>query len=247
MRRPARRLPFATALTLAAGLALGAAALLAPPPAQSQGIGTRAYAPEDLRTLSPADRARVISLEYSEQSSGRRIPDDQLRFYLDQVQRSNWTFSRIKQDIATSLAGTGPRPPRPPVGQTVRCESEDNRTRTCSVPWNGSSRLTRQLSRRPCIEGQNWRSQRGAVWVAGGCRAEFSRGAMRPPVDGNYQVTCSSTGNRPTNCAWDRSQGRPRLLQQLSKSPCIESRTWGYDRQQQLWVSASCRGRFGTR
>ncbi|HSX64013.1 MAG TPA: hypothetical protein VLF15_04750, partial [Pseudoxanthomonas sp.] len=55
----------------------------------------RAYAPENLRSLSVADQSRVISLEYSEQANGRRIPDDQLRFYLDQVRQSNWTFSRV--------------------------------------------------------------------------------------------------------------------------------------------------------
>ncbi len=40
--------------------------------------------------------------EYADQSSGRRLPDDQLEFYLDQID-SGWTFSRIKQDIAESL------------------------------------------------------------------------------------------------------------------------------------------------
>ena len=39
------------------------------------------------------DQRRVIGLEYSEQSDGRTIPDDQMRFYLDQVRFSRWTFS----------------------------------------------------------------------------------------------------------------------------------------------------------
>ena len=92
MKKPLLPSVFVLVLALAAG---SATAQVAP----------RAYAPENLRTLSVQDQTRVISLEYSEQSRGRRIPDDQLRFYLDQVNRSNWTFSRIKQDIAQSLGG----------------------------------------------------------------------------------------------------------------------------------------------
>ena len=92
MKKPLLQSVFVLLLALAAGSAFAQ-------------IAPKAYAPENLRTLSVQDQTRVISLEYSEQSRGRRIPDDQLRFYLDQVNRSNWTFSRIKQDIAQSLGG----------------------------------------------------------------------------------------------------------------------------------------------
>ena len=57
-------------------------ALGAVPPASAQ--QARAYAPENLRTLSVSDRTRVIRQEYAEQARGRQLPDDQLRFYLDQ-------------------------------------------------------------------------------------------------------------------------------------------------------------------
>lgn len=232
--------PFA-AILLGLGLAL-----VTPVPTLAQ-VGTRAYAPEDLRSLSYPDQVRVIRLEYSEQSGGRRIPDDQLRFYIDQVNRSNWTFSRIKQDIATSLRG-GPTRPRPPAAQVVRCESKRRATLTCPVPWNGPSRLVRQLSDTACRDGITWRSGRGTVTVYAGCRGEFARVRdLRPPA-GNYQVTCSSKDGRFTTCAWDRSRGRPRLLQQLSSSsPCIENRSWGYNNRQGLWVASGCRARFGTR
>ena len=65
--------------------ALCLATLSAPVLAQFQ---PRAYAPDDLRELSYNDQVRVISREYEEQSGGRRIPDDQLRFYLDQVNQA---------------------------------------------------------------------------------------------------------------------------------------------------------------
>jgi hypothetical protein len=151
----------------------------------------RAYAPENLRPLSYNDQVRVISLEYEEQSGGRRIPDDQLRFYLDQVNRSNWGFSRIKTDISQSLTGS-PRPPDPPQGGTVRCESLNNKAQT------------------------------------------------------GYSTTCASVDNRRVTCAWPPSYGTPRLLEQLSRQPCIAGQTWGVQSPTAIWVSQGCRGRFGS-
>ena len=116
---------------LVLGLAGAATALPVPAAAQS----TRAYAPENLRQLSVSERARVIEREYADQSRGRRIPDDQLEFYLDQVD-SGWGFSRIQQDIATSLRGgsasSGLRPGWNGSnwsGQTLICSSTDHRRR----------------------------------------------------------------------------------------------------------------------
>ncbi|PNS09340.1 DUF3011 domain-containing protein [Solilutibacter silvestris] len=216
-----------------------ALALLVPATAVAQ-FQTRAYAPENLRTLSQNDQVRVISQEYSEQSRGRRIPDDQLRFYLDQVNRSNWNFSQIKSDIARSLTGNGGVGPGPGPGtQAIRCESQGNRTQTCPTPWQGQSRLVRQLSSNDCRRGYSWDSRNGQVWVNHGCRGEFARFAS------NYSVTCSSHGSRPTTCAWDRNQGMPYLQQQLSNSPCMQGRNWGYNARQGLWVSGGCRARFG--
>ncbi|MBF6025684.1 DUF3011 domain-containing protein [Lysobacter niastensis] len=284
-------------------------------PALSQ---QRAYAPENLRTLSQNDQVRVISLEYEEQSGGRRIPDDQLRFYLDQVNRSNWGFSQIKADIAQSLGGSpmppqggtvrcesvnnkaqtcrvpwsgpsrlvrklsgapcdegrtwqsqrgqvyvgngcraefgpaydpGPTPlPTPlpgPVGGSVRCESVNNQAQICRVPWSGPSRLSRQLSGTACVEGRTWQSQRGQVYVGGGCRAEFVAASGNGGPGNGYSTTCSSNDNRRVTCPWPPSYGTPRLLEQLSRSPCIQGQTWGIQSATAIWVSQGCRGRFG--
>lgn len=293
-------------------LALCLAALAAPAAAQVQ---TRAYAPENLRTLSTSDQARVISLEYQEQSGGRQIPQDQLRFYLDQVNRSNWGFSQIKADIGQSLAGS-PRPPAggdtvrcessggartcrvpwsgpsrlvqqlssapcdegrtwqsqngqvyvgngcrglfaaataisPPVGNAVRCESVNNRAQLCNVPWSGPSRLSRQLpGSAGCAEGRTWQSQNGRVYVGGGCRGEFvSAAAVQPvppvgPRPPTASVVCSSNDYRPVSCAWPSGARAPRLVEQLSKQPCTQGRTWGFSGSA-VWVSQGCRGRFG--
>ena len=232
--------------------ALGLATLAVPAAAQR---AERAYAPEDLRGLAYNDQVRVISLEYQEQSNGRRIPDDQLRFYLDQVNRSNWGFSQIKSDIARSLGGSGggnypgPYPGGPGGGQLVRCESKDGDARRCPTQWQARSRLVRQLSKSPCIEGQTWNSQPGLITVWKGCRAEFAPGRGGWGGGGgnasDYSVTCSSVEGRTVTCAWNARYGQPRLIQQLSRGACVEGRTWGRQGRSAIWVSGGCRGRFG--
>lgn len=233
------RLVAAPLLALATASAL--AALPAPAHAQAQ---QRAYAPEDLWTLSPAEQSRVIGLEYREQSRGRQIPDDQLRFYLDQVRLSRWTFSQVKNDIAKSLGGAGAPPPPPGPGpgmQTARCESTDGRAKTCSMPWQGPSRLTRQLSSAACVEGRSWFNGNGRVTVSNGCRGEFQPGTG--PVGTQWTtLRCESIGGRFTSCGHD-VVGRAQLVRQLSNGRCIENRNFGV-RNRQLWVSDGCRGEF---
>jgi hypothetical protein len=296
--------------------------LALPAPVAAQ-VGTKAYAPEDIWTLPVPDRIRVIEREYAEQSSGRRIPDDQLEFYLDQIQRSRWTFSQVKNDISKSLGGSGggwnPGPGGPPSGGgEILCESRNDRYTECPTPFRGQAMVSRQLSSTRCIDGVNFGSRPGMVWVRGGCRARFVENDRYdpPPVwgggeitcesrnnayrecrtnfrgpavisrqlssqacvegrswgnrlgivwvrygcrasfvegrggggggDDAYTVTCSSDDGRYRTCAWNHDAGRPRLIDQMSSTACIEGRTWGYDRREGLWVDRGCRGRFGT-
>ncbi|QNP41300.1 DUF3011 domain-containing protein [Lysobacter solisilvae (ex Woo and Kim 2020)] len=209
-------------------------ALSAPALAQYQ---PRAYAPEDLRSLSYNDQVRVIRLEYREQSGGREIADDQLRFYVDQVNRSNWRFSDIKRDISKSLAGsTGPGPL---PGGAIRCESPDNRSRVCRTPWSGPSRLSRQISDTRCEESRNWSSQNGQVTVWGGCRAEFVEGW------GGGQggaIRCESPDNRSRVCRTPWS-GPSRLSRQISDTRCEEGRNWS-SQNGQVTVWSGCRAEF---
>jgi DUF3011 family protein len=212
-----------------------------PQPAQAQ-IQQKAYAPENLRSLSRQDQERVISLEYSEQSRGRRIPDDQLRFYLDQVNRSNWGFSRIKQDIASSLGGGGgwnPGPGTGPIG-SVLCESSNNRYRECPTNFRGRATLTQNISATRCVEGQNWGSRDGLVWVDRGCKGRFSEGSFGG--GGGNTIRCESSDNRQRTCNTPWSS-RSRLVRQLSSAPCVEGRTWDSGRGS-VWVTNGCRAEF---
>lgn len=58
-------------------------------------------------------------------------------------------------------------------GNRVVCESQDNRRNECEMNTSGEVRISQQLSRTACIEGQTWGLNRHTVWVEGGCRAEF--------------------------------------------------------------------------
>lgn len=231
MKKPLLQSVFVLLLALAAGSALAQ-------------IAPRAYAPENLRTLSVQDQTRVISLEYSEQSRGRRIPDDQLRFYLDQVNRSNWTFSRIKQDIAQSLGGNngGWNPNPPPVsGQTILCESKSGDAKRCTPPWRGPSRLVRQLSNSRCIENTTWNSQDGLITVWKGCRGEFAAASS----SSTGTIRCESADGRGRTCRtpW---RGHSRLTRQLSSAACVEGRSW-QSQQGQVYVGNGCRAEFAAR
>lgn len=55
-------------------------------------------------------------------------------------------------------------------------------------------------------------------------------------------LTCESEDGQRRECAAD-TRGRVRLLRQISRSACIEGRTWGA-RRGGVWVTDGCRGEF---
>ncbi len=211
---------------------------------------SKAYAPEDLNRLDRQDQTRVLEREYSDQSRGARLPDDQLEFYLDQID-SGWSFSRIKQDMAESLGGGrgGWRPqPVAPVSSTFHCESRRKfGYGECRTPFNGRARLVRQTSRTACIEGRTWGTRHGVVWVNNGCEGDFALAGRGRGAPADYSVTCKSNDYGFSACAWRPQFGYPQLIEQISQSPCVQGRSWGYDRTRGLWVNRGCEARFGTR
>ena len=141
-------------------------------------------------------------------------------------------------------------------GGSVRCESNDGRTRYCAANVRGGVRLTRQLSRTDCIQGRNWGYDNRGIWVAGGCRAEFVTGAggtYRPgygnPGYGSYgsygsgqAIRCESNDGRERYCRVPIRQ-RADLSKQLSRTRCVQGQNWRWDRGG-IWVTGGCRGEF---
>ncbi len=81
--------------------------------------------------------------------------------------------------VATRATNAWTRPPGVPgnvdnnAGQTLRCESNDQRTVRCNTTIYRRAELVRQLSDSACTEGGSWGWDRSGVWVSRGCRAEF--------------------------------------------------------------------------
>ncbi|MGV8961165.1 MAG: DUF3011 domain-containing protein [Stenotrophomonas sp.] len=136
-------------------------------------------------------------------------------------------------------------------GGTVRCESNDNRQRVCDTGWRDAT-LVRQLSTAQCIEGRNWGSRNGSVWVSNGCRAEFAAGRSGGWGNGQWNgngngnstagsIRCESQDNRERVCntGWRSAT----LVRQLSDTRCVEGRNWG-QRNGAIWVNNGCRGEF---
>lgn len=146
----------------------------------------------------------------------------------------------------------------------VRCESNDGRMNRCSLPGGGGRvMLERQHSRTACIEGRSWGQDRGGVWVDDGCRADFrvagygggyndgyygggygNGGYNDGYGNGGYGQTfrCESNDGRTRQCNGN-GRGRAELVKQLSRTACVEGRTWGSNRNG-VWVSQGCRGEF---
>lgn len=148
------------------------------------------------------------------------------------------------------------------AGQTFRCESNDGRMNRCSAGTQGRAQLVRQLSRAACIEGRTWGSDYNGVWVSEGCRAEFTTVGSAAPYGSPYGYGSGNTygygsgtmygGGRIFRC--ESNDGRVRecpantragvqLVRQLSRSACVQGRTWGYGRNA-IWVSQGCRAEF---
>lgn len=74
-----------------------------------------------------------------------------------------------------------------------------------------------------------------------GAAAKESPQAKRLAAE--YSVTCTSGGEPMTYCDWDASRGRPKVLHQLSRRPCIRNATWGYTNRG-VWVKSGCAAEF---
>ena len=78
--------------------------------------------------------------------------------------------------------------------------------------------------------------------LVGACLAGAFTAAPSHATGRDRLVTCESQDGRLRQCALD-ARGEVRLVRQLSRSDCVEGRTWGAGRGG-LWVSDGCRGEF---
>jgi Protein of unknown function (DUF3011) len=70
-----------------------------------------------------------------------------------------------------------------------------------------------------------------------------NRDPRQPPApEGEMRIRCSSDDGGRHYCSID-PEARVRIDRQVSGSPCIEGKTWGYDRRG-LWVDRGCRADF---
>ena len=221
---------------------IAVAALLAPLPAAAK---TPAYATQDLQRMSTVDRVRAIEQTYRDQTGGRQIPDDQLEFYLDQVNSNGWTLAQVQQDIGVSRGNNYAawRPSQGWQAQEVVCTSDSNRYRECPTPFYGHARVTQQLSKQACHEGSNWGQRQGMIWVSDGCRARFGEDLSSYWGQGSgRRATCESKDGRYRECPVNFT-GRAQVSRQLSSSACLNNRDWG-QRMGLIWVNNGCRAEF---
>ena len=104
----------------------------------------------------------------------------------------------------------------------VRCESVDNRSRTCNLNAGrrGDVRIVRQLSGKPCIEGRTWGYSGSSVWVTQGCRAEFAVTRNGNRGNGGWQRPPGDLGDsRPPGTYLDGRQDARSPTQQRIESP----------------------------
>jgi len=143
----------------------------------------------------------------------------------------------------------------------VRCASLGYNYNMCQVDTGRGSRvyLRQQISKTRCIEGSNWGWNRAGVWVSGGCegifRVQRRWGPAPPPPppgpwrpgpgwDQSISVRCASQGYSYNMCMVDTGRGsRVYVARQISNTPCVEGRTWGWNRAG-IWVDAGCEAIF---
>jgi len=135
------------------------------------------------------------------------------------------------------------------TGDTVVCRSRDRGRSYCLVDARGyDATLIRRIGDAPCVDGESWGSDRRGIWVANGCAAEFRITVSSRPhgVDDSANIVrCESRDNARSYCDVTGSRS-VRLVRQVSGAPCIQGRSWDYNRRS-IWVDDGCRADFEIR
>ncbi|TFU06359.1 DUF3011 domain-containing protein [Polymorphobacter arshaanensis] len=129
----------------------------------------------------------------------------------------------------------------------LTCESWDYQYRRCPANTGNNVRLTRRIAGN-CNEGRTWGYDRNAIWVDGGCRAQFQFGNNNNNNNNNWgrgyagTLRCESWNYAFRRCNAN-TNGRVDLLRTLAGT-CQRGRSWGFDNGG-IWVNQGCRGEFG--
>ena len=134
----------------------------------------------------------------------------------------------------------------------LTCESWNYQYRRCPANTGNNVQLTRRIAGN-CNEGRTWGYDRNAIWVDGGCRAQFRFGSGNNNNNNNnnsgnwgrgYAGTqrCESWNYAFRRCSAN-TNGRVDLLRTLAGT-CQRGRSWGFDNGG-IWVNHGCRGEFG--
>jgi hypothetical protein len=127
--------------------------------------------------------------------------------------------------------------------RSLTCESIPGHMKRCTAVTANGVQLTRQLSKRSCIENKDWGYDNNGVWVKNGCRAEFALGGNPPMTSSSESTLICESGSGMNHRCNANTFGGVILSRQLSDSACVQGKTWGWDRNG-VWVSDGCRAEF---
>lgn len=143
------------------------------------------------------------------------------------------------------LPGFGAPKAAGPTPWHVTCESDEGHARHCAMDTSRGVQLARQLSQTACVEGDSWGHDDRGVWVDHGCRADFTVAVPYGAAPtGEQVIRCESGDGHYRFCRADLRGGAV-MVRQLSNTPCVEDRTWGW-KPQGVWVNHGCRAEFGS-
>jgi hypothetical protein len=175
---------------------------------------------------------------------GRNFGYDDNAVWVDQGCRGEFFFTYRGDDGFSDGSGDARS------DLNVRCESRDGRRATCPAELRGMYFSTlRQISRTECVEGRNWGYDDRALWVEGGCRADFSFVRGRGPgntLGGTRSpkvVACASPNSRHASCPEDLRGYALTDMRQQSRTQCVLGQNFGYD-ERGVWVEGGCRAEF---
>ena len=175
------------------------------------------------------------------------------------MQGRNWDYDRHGVWVSHRCGGefvTGKQAEQddsaPRRGPLLRCESRANRIEHCKADTRKGVRLVRKFSVSECAENLDWGHDETGIWVARGCRAEFSvegadvePGQTSPGDSGATKISCESNDKKRQRCDIPVKEGVD-LLRQISKTHCVWDRNWGWDADG-IWVDQGCRAEFSVR